>query len=47
MVDITDTSRGPVRLILREVSKSGGPTIDIMIKNLKGGFKLWRKIHIG
>ena len=47
MVDLTDTSRGPVRLILREVSKSGGPTIDIMIKNLKGGFKLWRKIHIG
>ena len=47
MVDLTDTSRGPVRLILREVSKSGGPTIDIMIKNLKGGFKPWRKIHIG
>jgi hypothetical protein len=47
MVDLTDTSRGPVRLIYRKVSESGGPAIDIMIKNLKGGFKLWRKIHIG
>jgi hypothetical protein len=47
MVDITDTSRGPVRLIYRKVSESGGPAIDIMIKNLKGGFKPWRRIHIG
>jgi hypothetical protein len=47
MVDLTDTSRGPVRLIYRKVSESGGPAIDIMIKNLKGGFKPWRKIHIG
>jgi hypothetical protein len=47
MVDLTDTSRGPVRLIYREVSKSGGPAIDIMIKNLEGGFDYWRRIHIG
>jgi hypothetical protein len=47
MVDLTDTSRGPVRLIYRKVSESGGPAIDIMIKNLKGGLDRWRTIHIG
>jgi hypothetical protein len=47
MVDLTDTARGTVRLIYRKVSKSGGPAIDIMIKNLKGGFDRWRRIHIG
>ncbi len=47
MVDLTDTSRGTVRLIYRKVSESGGPAIDIMIKNLKGRFDFWRRIHIG
>ncbi len=47
MVDLTDTALGTVRLIYRKVSKSGGPAIDIMIKNLKGGFDFWRRIHIG
>jgi hypothetical protein len=47
MVDLTDTALGTVRLIYRKVSKSGGPAIDIMIKNLKGGFDPWRRIHIG
>jgi hypothetical protein len=47
MVDLTDTALGTVRLIYRKVSKSGGPAIDIMIKNLEGGFDRWRRIHIG
>jgi hypothetical protein len=47
MVELANTSRGMVRLILREKSKAGGWAIDIMIQNLKGHFDPWRKIHIG
>jgi len=48
MVDIADTAKGPIRLIYRIDSRSGGPAIDIMIASLKkpGGFDRWRKIHI-
>jgi hypothetical protein len=35
MVDLTDTARGTVRLIFREVSRSGGATIDIFIERVK------------
>jgi hypothetical protein len=45
MVDMTIQGRG-VRFIYREVSSSGGPAIDIMLKNLRGGFDRWRRIHI-
>jgi N6-adenosine-specific RNA methylase IME4 len=45
MVDMTIQGRG-VRFIYREVSSSGGPAIDIMLKYLRGGFDRWRRIHI-
>jgi hypothetical protein len=48
MVDVTDTSRGTMRLVLRE-SRSGGKAIDIMVEKLVGAgdFTKWRTIHIG